>query len=103
MSFSPTQVVGQSRSKSAASGGPLVSVAIAPAEHGCDVVAVVVLAGGFGLIAEGVLIDADVVGVSEVLFDDVVEIDARHRPLIGAVIFMGSRYSHSDDGCDPGN
>ena len=36
----------------------------------------VVLAGSFGLVAEGVLINADVVGITEVFFDDVVEIDA---------------------------
>ena len=66
-----------------------------PAEHGYHVVAVIVLAGGLGLIAEGVLIDANVVGVTEVLFDDVVQIDARRGPLVGAMILVGGRYGDS--------
>ena len=50
--------------------------------------------GGLGLVAERVLIDAHVVGVSEVLFDDVVQIDASRRPSVSAVIFMGGRRSN---------
>ena len=41
----------------------------------------VVLAGLFGLVAEDALVDADVVVVTEVGFDDVVEVDAGGWPL----------------------
>ena len=41
----------------------------------------VVLAGLFGLVAKDFLIDADVVVVAQVGFDDVVELDAGGRPL----------------------
>ena len=54
----------------------------------------IVMTGGLGLVAERVLIDAHVVMVSEVLFDDIVQIDAGGRPLVGAVIFVGGRGSN---------
>ena len=43
-----------------------------PSKDRSHVVAVVVLAGGFRLVAEGVLIDADVALVAEMSLDDVV-------------------------------
>ena len=46
-----------------------------------DVVAMVVTAGLFGLVPKDFLIDADVVVVAEVGFDDVIEFDAGGRPL----------------------
>ena len=52
-----------------------------PGEDATDVVAMVVLAGLFGLVAEDALVDADVVVVTEVGFDDVVEVDAGGGPL----------------------
>ena len=61
----------------------------------------VVLAGGLGLVAERVLINANVVGIAEMLFDDVVEIDAGGRPLVGAVVLVsggGSDYGREDTG-----
>ncbi len=56
----------------------------------------VVLTSDFGLIAKRVLIDADVVGVSQVLFDDVVQIDASRGPFVGAVIVIGGGRSNHD-------
>ena len=65
-----------------------------PAEHRYHVVAVVVLTGGLGLFAERVRINADVVIVSEVLFDDVVQVNASRGSLVGAVILVGGRGSN---------
>ena len=61
-----------------------------PSEHAADVVAVVVLAGGFGLISECPLIDADVAMITEMSLYDVVEVDTGGRPLAATVIFVGA-------------
>ena len=52
-----------------------------PSEDALDVLAMVVLAGLLGLVAKDALVDADVVVVAEVGFDDVVEVDAGGGPL----------------------
>ena len=80
MSLSSTQSVGQARSGVSACRGRR-RVVEGPGEDAADVVAMVVLAGLFGLVAEDALVDADVVVVTEVGFDDVVEVDAGGGPL----------------------
>ena len=51
-----------------------------PGEHAAHVLAVVVLAAGLRLVAEDLLVDADVVVVAEVVFDDVVQVDTGRGP-----------------------
>ena len=52
-----------------------------PGEDGPHVVAVVVLAGDFGLVAERVPIDGDVALIAEMPLDDVVQLDAGRGPV----------------------
>ena len=61
--------------------GPASLTIKGPGEDGANVVAVVGLAGLLGLLAKDPLVDADVAGVAEVSFNDVVEVDAGGGPL----------------------
>ena len=56
--------------------GGLRFISEGPGEDALDVLAMVVLAGLLGLVAKDALVDADVVVVAEVGYDDVVEVDA---------------------------
>ena len=75
-----------------------------PRRRRADVVAVVVLAGGFGLVAERVLINGNVALVAEMALDDVVQLDASGGPVklqvSGLRLPTGlGRYRPAEHGC----
>jgi len=76
----------------------LVLSADSPAKGSPDIVAMVATAGLLGLISECALIDADVLFVAQMRFDNVVQGDAGSRPLRAGASVQQTHYAKTH--CD---